>query len=123
MYTDVEGLVWFSDYMVFTMISLVLIIFLASKFIKKVSAFSTIVAATGSVLVFYLITNLGTWLSVGSLYPKNIIGLMQSYTAAWPFLASSLISNLVFSAVAFFIIEKVTNYLDARDGVPAKTHA
>lgn len=54
---------------------------------------------TGSVL-FFLVTNLGTWLTSG-MYPKTLDGLIACYTAAIPFFRNALAGDLLYSAVLF----------------------
>lgn len=56
-------------------------------------------AVAGSVL-FYVLTNFGTWLST-DLYPKTIEGLAACYVAAIPFFQNTLAGDLVFSALLF----------------------
>lgn len=58
------------------------------------------VAAVGSSMLFFLITNFGAWLTSG-LYPITGQGLMQAYIAGIPFFQNSLLGNLVFTALMF----------------------
>lgn len=58
---------------------------------------------TGTLLssvLFFLITNFGVWLA-GSLYQKNITGLIQSYIMAIPFFRYSLIGDLFYTGIFF----------------------
>ncbi len=57
-------------------------------------------AAVGSSVLFFIITNFGAWFTSGS-YPMTIDGLMQAYVAAIPFFQNSLLGNLVFTALLF----------------------
>ena len=57
-------------------------------------------AAIGSSVLFFIVTNFGAWVSSG-LYPMTIDGLMQAYVAAIPFFQNSLLGNLVFTALLF----------------------
>ena len=56
-------------------------------------------ALAGSV-IFFLLTNFGVWL-VGDLYPRTLAGLWQCYVAAIPFFRSTVVGDLVYSAVLF----------------------
>ena len=56
-------------------------------------------ALAGSVL-FFLITNFGVWVA-GDLYPRTADGLWQCYVAAIPFFRTSLMGDLVYTAVLF----------------------
>ncbi len=58
------------------------------------------VAVVGSSVVFFIISNFGTWFTSG-LYPMSIDGLMQAYVAAIPFFQNSLLGNIVFTALLF----------------------
>ena len=69
--------------------------------LKQVTALKVGVSAIVASLVFYLITNFGAWLH-HDMYPQNVNGLLQSYTAGLPFLRNSVIANLVFSYLVFY---------------------
>lgn len=60
------------------------------------TAFATVIAS----VLFFLLTNLGAWLTSG-LYAKSAAGLMQAYAAGIPFFQNSLLGNAVFVAVIF----------------------
>ncbi|MGB5396186.1 MAG: DUF6580 family putative transport protein [Gammaproteobacteria bacterium] len=62
----------------------------------------SILAATvvGTSVVFFLITNLGVWLT-SALYPMTLQGLAQAYAAGIPFFQNTLLGNLFFSALLF----------------------
>ena len=53
-------------------------------------------------LIFFLISNFGVWFS-GSLYEKNLAGLITCYYMAIPFFTNTLISTLIFSYSAYSI--------------------
>ncbi len=57
-------------------------------------------AAVGSSVLFFIVTNFGAWFTSG-LYPMTTDGLMQAYIAAIPFFQNSLLGNLVFTALLF----------------------
>ena len=66
----------------------------------RVTVTNTAFATVLSSLLFFLLTNLGAWMTSG-LYAKSAEGLMQAYVAGIPFLQNSLLGNLVFVAVIF----------------------
>lgn len=78
--------------------------------IKKADALTILIASIGSGVVFFLITNLGTFLTT-NLYPHTLSGLITCYAAGIPFykegdLFSSfalngILGNVFFSAVLF----------------------
>ncbi|MBI3380187.1 hypothetical protein HY029_05520 [Candidatus Gottesmanbacteria bacterium] len=61
-------------------------------------------------LWFYFWTNFGVWfLDSRGMYPKTFIGLLESYWYGLPFLKFTLLGNLLFVPVSFFIVEKLKN--------------
>lgn len=57
-------------------------------------------AAIAGSLMFYLLTNFGTWVST-DLYPRTLEGLAACYVAAIPFFQNTLAGDLLFSALLF----------------------
>ncbi|MBK8054058.1 MAG: hypothetical protein IPK35_12510 [Saprospiraceae bacterium] len=110
-FTEVEGTVWFSNYMIFNVISLVLVVFTTSIILKKINIVSVALAAILASVIFYVITNFGALFSPASLYTKDFSGLMQSYLAGLPFFRTSLFSNLMFTTIIFgsyYIINSIS---------------
>ena len=67
---------------------------------KNITISRVTFAAVGSSVLFFLVTNLGAWITSG-LYPMTVDGLLQAYVAAIPFFQNSLLGNLVFTALLF----------------------
>ncbi len=86
----------FHNTLFFTWGSVVLIAFMSDYF--KVNFKKRIFGIITSVFLFYLITNFGVWL-VGTMYEKNLSGILLSYDLAIPFLLNSLVSTLIFAVV------------------------
>jgi hypothetical protein len=59
-----------------------------------------IAASLVASVMFFLITNYGTWVT-GVLYPKTADGLMMAYTAGIPFFRNSVLGDLFFTAILF----------------------
>ena len=72
---------------------------LAGRFSKN-GAKGIIALIIGSV-GFFLLSNLGVFLSEFSLFPKTLSGLFATYAAGLPFYAPELISTALFSAIAY----------------------
>lgn len=108
-YPDVDGIVWYADYMPWVYISALIMIFAGAKILKKWSPSKLAITALGASLLFFVLSNFGTW-TTGILYPMNAAGLAACYAAALPFLKTSLISNLAFTAVLFGGYELVHYY-------------
>jgi uncharacterized membrane protein len=65
----------------------------------SVSLFSFI-----SSLLFYFITNFAVWLFT-PMYPKDISGLIFCYVLALPFLKNTILSDLFYGYIIFFVYE------------------
>jgi len=72
---------------------------IAGRF-AKTGAKGMIALIAGSV-GFFLLSNLGVFLSEYSLFPRTISGLVATYSAGLPFYAPELISTALFSAIAY----------------------
>ena len=59
--------------------------------------------ATVGSIVFFLITNLGSWFAMTEDYPRTLAGLVDCYIAGLPFFRNTLTGDLVFSAAFFGI--------------------
>ncbi|MBI4051984.1 MAG: hypothetical protein HY400_05720, partial [Elusimicrobia bacterium] len=57
-------------------------------------------ACLASSLLFFTVTNFGTWLA-GGLYTKDFSGLIACYTAAIPFYRNTLLGDLLFTGLLF----------------------
>lgn len=100
--------VFFSDFMLFTYGSIILMILFGMNFLKKITGPRLIGGALFSSIVFFLITNFGVW--AGSLtYPQSLAGLGACYIAGLPFLTGNLIGNLVFTFILFGAYELLVN--------------
>ncbi len=97
-FTDQTGFIIWSDYMWFGYLAFGLTVILGS-FLRNLNKAQIIIGgAMASSLLFFVITNTGTWL-IGSLYPNDFMGLMACYAAAIPFFINTLLGNLVFTAL------------------------
>ena len=66
----------------------------------KTGAQAMIALVAGSI-GFFLLSNLGVFLSEFSLFPRTTTGLAATYAAGLPFYAPELISTALFSAIAY----------------------
>ena len=67
---------------------------------NRVTVTNTLFAAVAASVVFFLLTNFGSWLMSG-LYVKSSAGLMQAYVAGIPFFQNSLLGNLAYTGIIF----------------------
>jgi hypothetical protein len=58
------------------------------------------IGAAASALIFFVVSNFGVWVE-GKLYTHTLQGLVDCYVAALPFLKTSLLADLFFSAALF----------------------
>jgi hypothetical protein len=80
---------------------------------KKLNTFANaIIISTSSgilsVIEFYLWTNFGV-VMMSSMYTKDIVGLLQSYINALPFLSNQLKANIVYIPLVFTAIIAILN--------------
>ena len=66
----------------------------------RVGFVNVTLAALGSSVLFFVITNFGTW-AMQDLYPKTPAGLLACYTAAIPFFRNTVFGDLAFAALLF----------------------
>lgn len=68
------------------------------------------VASLVSSLLFFVITNFGVWFS-GSIYSKDLVGLMNSYFFAIPFFRNTILGDLFYVALFFGSYELARHFL------------
>tara|TARA_B110000037_G_scaffold222392_1_gene296999 strand:+ start:7954 stop:8544 length:591 start_codon:yes stop_codon:yes gene_type:complete len=96
-----ESFVWFQSYQLYTFLPIILITILGFVLFKKVSPAKILSGSIASSLIFFTISNFGTWLSPFSLFTKDAAGLLNTYTAALPFLRNEFVATVLFSTVMF----------------------
>jgi len=67
---------------------------------KKTSPLTIALASLCGSLLFFVVTNFGSWLT-SPLYQKNMSGLLQSYVMGLPFFRNTLLGDLFYNAVFF----------------------
>ena len=100
-YPNHDGMVFFTDYMVWSYISFILAVAIGHYLIKKISVKNVLMGAIGFTVVFFTISNFGVFMSGIAGYPKTMSGLIACYSAGIPFIKSSLAGNLVYSTLLF----------------------
>jgi len=93
-----EGFSWFGVPMVY--LSIIVIALMGTKLLKQIKVKNLFIASLLTSLVFFLITNLGSWWAIPA-YSKDLVGIIAAYTAGLPFFLSTILSNLFFTAVLF----------------------
>ncbi len=93
----------FSPTFVAIYVAFIAAVFIGQKVIGKAPKVKSV--AGGAILssvIFFVVTNFVVWMDpTFALYPKTLSGLSACYIAAIPFYKMTLLSNLLFSAIAF----------------------
>ena len=101
-----DSLLGFHSTMAYIYIAMVIIILASYWWLKSCTMLTMAIGAVASSIVFFIISNFGAWLS-HDMYPQNLSGLLQAYTAGIPFFRNTLVSNLVFTAVGFYALKQL----------------
>lgn len=100
-----DGFQWFSNPFVYLGFALTVIVgFLA---LKKINLSRIFGAALSGTVVFFIVSNFGSWLEMPILYTRDLNGLTAAYAAGLPFLQNSLIGNLLYCGLLFGSFEWV----------------
>ena len=91
----------FHSTMLYVYGSFLIIILLGKQLQKKNSFIRLSYTSLTSSLIFFIITNFGVWLN-GGLYPKNIVGLEQSYVMAIPFFKNTIMGDFFYTFLFFY---------------------
>jgi hypothetical protein len=76
------------------------ILWLGTRLRDNAKPLRVVAASLASSVSFYLLSNFAVW-ACWNMYPKNLEGLMTSYTLALPFFSQAVVGDLLFTA-AFF---------------------
>ncbi|HVI05235.1 MAG TPA: DUF6580 family putative transport protein [Sphingomicrobium sp.] len=95
-----DALLGFYTGMQFQYLSVALIVVLGWVALSRVSVVRLGLAAVAGSVLFFAITNFGTWLTSG-LYPHSLNGLAACYVAAIPFYRNTLAGDLFYAALLF----------------------
>lgn len=103
-----DDFVLFSEFMIYTYLGTAAIALIGMGFLKKVTGPRILGSALLSTIVFFLLTNFGSWFG-SPMYPQTFSGLLTSYIAGLPFMSGHLIGNIVFSFLLFGSYELAKN--------------
>lgn len=98
----------FYDGIAWVYLAFALMVFVGSL-IKKVSTVNVFLAAIASVIIHWVVTNFGVWIS-GTYYPVNVAGLVDCYVKAIPFEKNLLLGNLAYGAILYGGFEWAKRY-------------
>ena len=97
-----DFIIGFYKNMFFVYVPLFLITYLFYKITKKINIKNLFLFSFLGAFIFYLVSNFGVWFT-GSLYEKNLNGLIECYLLAIPYFKNTVFSTIFFSYLAFFV--------------------
>ncbi|MBI5127282.1 hypothetical protein HZA76_02390 [Candidatus Roizmanbacteria bacterium] len=100
----------FHNTIVYVYVSFIITV-LIGRMIKNNNWQSLALASLTSSVLFFLITNFGVWAAAGSMYPKTIDGLWQSYLLGLPFFRNTLLSDFFYTFSFFYSHRFLSNFL------------
>ena len=102
-------------------VAVALIVLVAWRTLSRVSPLRVGGAALASSILFFLVTNFGTW-ALSGMYPRTLGGLAACYVAAVPFFQNTLAGDLFYAVLlfgGFTLLERAVPALRAGDPQPA----
>ena len=91
---------WFTPGFYWVYGSFTLITLLGFVTVKKVNFLSVTASGIAAALIFFIVTNFGTWAGQ-AMYPHTIAGLGTCYAAGIPFFWNTLAGDLFYAAILF----------------------
>lgn len=110
-----SGLILWSSYMFWTYGAFLLTVGLGILMSRSNTVSKILGGTLFSSLLFFLVTNFGSWLDPMLPYPKSLAGLGSCFAAAIPFFRNTLFGNLVFVTVFVGSIELYLKYSSKKD--------
>jgi hypothetical protein len=90
--------------------SFLLVVLLGILLKNRLNTKNTIIFSLMASILFFVITNFSVW-AFGSLYPKTVGGLAQSYILAIPFFRNTIFGDLFYNGVFFGGYEFVKKFV------------
>ena len=104
-----DGFMWFTPGALWIYIGFALNVVVGMGMIKKVHWLQIISGAVVISMLFFLVTNFGTWINPAPpIYPTTLAGLGAAYLAGLPFFLNTLMANLLFSGAIFGAYSLIT---------------
>jgi hypothetical protein len=101
---DTNETVWITSPWIYAAFGL--LILASQTILKNVKTQNVVLASVASSLIFFIVTNLGTFIET-TMYPKTAEGLVACFIAAIPFFGNTMMGDLFFCGVLFGIYEFV----------------
>ena len=103
----------FHDTMLFVYVSFAICVFLGINLSNNIKISKIFLSTISGSLIFFIITNFGSWLTDPMYKPLSITSIIQCYTLAIPFFRNSLSGDLIYSAVIFGAYNLAAKYIPA----------
>ncbi len=100
------GFIVFDEYMITNYLAFIVTVGIGFLLVQKTSFQKILFGTLFSSIGFFVITNLGTWMT-SVIYPKNFVGLSACFTAAIPFFRNTLLSNAIFISLFVLAIDGI----------------
>jgi hypothetical protein len=95
-----DAVLGFHSGMIFVYASVALIVLIGGIGLNRKSVLRIGGAAVASSVLFFVVTNFGTW-ALSGMYPPTLSGLAACYVAAIPFFQNTLAGDLFYSGMLF----------------------
>jgi hypothetical protein len=96
----------------FSYLSYALCVLLGKKLIRSSSVWRILGAGVLSSVIFFLVTNFGSWVQWTHLYPRTLAGLLECYGKGFEFYRGTFFGDLIYTPVLFGIHGLVTYMAD-----------
>ena len=108
-----DAIIGFHEVMVPVYASFLIIVFIGLRLRSRVNPVNVVSASLLSSLLFFLITNLASWLTGMMPYSPGFPGLVQAYIAGLPFFFNGLMGDLFFNGLFFGAFYLLTSNITA----------
>ena len=105
----------FYNAMIWVYLSVIMIGFIGLWLNRHRGVLPTIGASLAGSVLFFIVTNLGVWISW---YPHTLTGFIGCYTVAIPFFRNTMLGDLGYVTVLFGIYELVKRFIPSAIGEP-----
>ncbi|MDH3651010.1 MAG: hypothetical protein OEQ53_15090 [Saprospiraceae bacterium] len=102
-----DHFVWFGQGVLWSYLGFAGLVAGGSLLLKKVRITNLVGAALLGSLVFFFLSNFGSFLS-NPIYPKNLVGLVEAYIAGIPFFWNTVLANVILTLLMVGVFEWVS---------------
>jgi len=91
-------------------VALFLIVGIGAMIPKSRNFVSIGVSSLAASILFFIITNFDSWLTIPNLYSKDLNGMMTAYAAGIPFFGNTILGDLFYSFSLFGVMHLASRY-------------